>query len=134
MVHRPDPAGAQPGFLQEGFGSSFGQGRAAGKFPAPGLRIDPKTSQWKHVDTCFSTHHLYFGHDANKTLWLSAGGPASGVVGWVNTKLFLETGDSARSQGWTPIIVDTNGNGRRDEGDTRLTAAFYGIMPSPDDT
>jgi hypothetical protein len=96
---------------------------------------DPKTGKWQHVDTCFSTHHLYFAKDANRTLWLSAGGPASGVVGWVNTKLFLETGDSAKSQGWTPIIVDTNGNGRRDEGDTRLTAAFYGIMPSPvDDT
>src|SRR6266581_2818474 len=96
---------------------------------------DPKTGKWAHVDTCFSTHHLYFAKDANKTLWLSAGGPQSGVVGWVNTKLFLATGDSAKSQGWTPIIVDTNGNGRRDEGDTRLTAAFYGIMPSPvDDT
>ena len=94
---------------------------------------DPKTGQWKHVDTCFSTHHLYFGHDANKTLWLSQGPPNSGVVGWVNTKLFLETGDSAKSQGWTPIIVDTNGNGKRDPGDTRLMAAFYGIMPSPVD-
>src|SRR2546430_17023143 len=47
--------------------------------------------------------------------------------------MFLETGDSAKSQGWTPIIVDTNGNGRRDDGDTRLKAAFYGIMPSPVD-
>src|SRR6266702_4746938 len=94
---------------------------------------DPKTGKWQHVDTCFTTHHLYFGHDANRTLWLSQGGPQSGVVGWVNTKMFLATGDSARSQGWTPIIVDTNGNGRRDEGDTRLTAGFYGIMPSPVD-
>src|SRR2546430_2159005 len=94
---------------------------------------DPKTSQWAHVDTCFSTHHLYFGHDANKTLWTSAGGPQSGVVGWVNTKMFLETGDSAKSQGWTPIIVDTNGNGRRDDCDTRVTAAFYRIIPSPVD-
>src|SRR6266496_2249885 len=94
---------------------------------------DPKTGKWQHVDTCFTTHHLYFGHDANKTLWLSQGGPQSGVVGWVNTKMFLETGDSARSQGWTPVIVDTNGNGRRDDGDTRLTASFYGIMPSPVD-
>ena len=105
---------------------------------------DPKTQKWMHVDTCFSTHHLYFGHDANRTLWLSAGGPASGVVGWVNTKLFLETGDSARSQGWTPVVVDTNGNGKRDESvgpndpvdpkkDKRLMAAFYGIMPSPVD-
>jgi hypothetical protein len=94
---------------------------------------DPKTKEWKHVDTCFSTHHLYFGHDANRTLWLSAGGPQSGVVGWVNTKMFLETGDEAKSQGWTPIIVDTNGNGKRDDGDTRLMAGFYGIMPSPVD-
>ena len=70
--------------------------------------------------------------------------PQSGVVGWVNTKLFLETGDSAKSQGWTPIIVDTNGNGKRDAWvgpndpldptkDKRIMAAFYGVMPSPVD-
>jgi hypothetical protein len=105
---------------------------------------DPKTGKWAHVDTCFSTHHLYFGHDANKTLWTSAGGPQSGVVGWVNTKMFLETGDSAKSQGWTPIIIDANGNGKRDDWvgpndpldpakDKRIMAAFYGVMPSPVD-
>jgi hypothetical protein len=105
---------------------------------------DPKTKEWKHVDTCFSAHHLYFGHDANRTLWTSAGPPNSGVVGWINTKMFLETGDEAKSQGWTPIIVDTNGNGKRDDyvgpndpvdpkKDKRLMAAFYGIMPSPVD-
>jgi hypothetical protein len=102
---------------------------------------DPKTQKWQHVDTCFSTHHLYFAKDANRTLWLSQGGPQSGVVGWINTKLFLETGDSSKSQGWTPIIVDANGNGKRDEWvgpndpldpakDKRIMAAFYGIMPS----
>ena len=102
---------------------------------------DPKTQKWAHVDTCFSTHHLYFAKDANRTLWLSQGGPQSGVVGWINTRLFLETGDSAKSQGWTPIIVDTSGNGKRDEWvgpndpldpakDKRIMAAFYGIMPS----
>ena len=91
---------------------------------------DPKTGEWKLINTCFSTHHLYFGHDANNTLWTSAGGPQSGVVGWLNTKMYLETGDEAKSQGWTPLIVDTNGSGRRDEGDTRLMVAFYGIAPS----
>ena len=25
---------------------------------------DPKLGQWKHVDTCFSTHHLQFASDA----------------------------------------------------------------------
>jgi hypothetical protein len=105
---------------------------------------DPKTGKWVTIDTCFSTHHLYFGHDANRTLWLSQGGPQSGVVGWVNTKMYEETGDEAKSQGWTPIIVDANGNGKRDEyvepnqpldpnKDKRVNAAFYGVQPSPID-
>ncbi|MEA3194760.1 MAG: hypothetical protein QOD26_3093 [Betaproteobacteria bacterium] len=102
---------------------------------------DPNTQKWLHVDTCFPTHHLYFAKDAERTLWLSQGGLQAGVVGWVKTKTFLETGDSAKSQGWTPIVVDTNGNGKRDEfvgpadpvdpaKDKRLLAGFYGIMPS----
>jgi hypothetical protein len=107
---------------------------------------DPTTEKWMHVDTCFPTHHLYFAKDAERTLWLSQGGLQAGVVGWVKTKTFLETGDSAKSQGWTPIIVDTNGNGKRDEyvgindpvdptKDKRIMAGFYGIMPSTvDDT
>jgi hypothetical protein len=94
---------------------------------------NPKTGKWSHIDTCFSVHHLYFAKDANNTLWTSAGPPNSGVVGWINTKMFLETGDEAKSQGWTPIILDSNGNGKRDESDKRVMAAFYGVMPSPVD-
>jgi hypothetical protein len=105
---------------------------------------DPKTGKWSLINTCFSTHHLYFGHDVNNTLWTSAGGPASGVVGWLNTKLYDETGDEQKAQGWTPIIVDTNGNGKRDDyaeakdpldptKDKRVMAAFYGVQPSPID-
>jgi len=105
---------------------------------------DPKTKKWSLIDTCFTTQHLYFAKDANNTLWTSAGGPASGVVGWLNTKLYLETGDEKKSQGWTPMIIDTNGNGKRDEyveanqpldpkKDKRIMAAFYGVQPSPVD-
>jgi hypothetical protein len=107
---------------------------------------DPATKQWKLINTCFSTHHLFFAHDANNTLWTSAGPPMSGVVGWLNTKMYRETGDEVKSQGWTPIIIDTNGNGKRDDyveanmpldptKDKRVMAAFYGVMPNPvDDT
>jgi hypothetical protein len=109
---------------------------------------DPKQQKWSHVDTCFATHHLYFAKDKDRTLWLSQGGPgaSNGAVGWVKTRVFLETGDSAKAQGWTPIVVDTNGNGRRDAyvepnqpldpaKDKRIMAAFYGVMPSTvDDT
>jgi hypothetical protein len=105
---------------------------------------DPKTKKFTLISTCFSTHHLVFAEDANHTLWTSAGGPASGVVGWLNRKMFEETGDEQKSQGWTPLILDTNGNGKRDEWvepnqpvdptkDKRVVAAYYGVAVSPVD-
>ena len=103
---------------------------------------DPKTEKFTLISTCFSTHHLVFAEDANHTLWTSAGGPTSGVVGWLNRKMFEETADEQKSQGWTPLILDTNGNGKRDEWiepnqpldptkDKRVVAAFYGVAVSP---
>jgi hypothetical protein len=101
----------------------------------------PDTGEYRFVDTCFSTHHLQFGHDEDNTLWTSGGGD---VVGWLNTRLFLETGDAAAAQGWAPIVIDTNANGRVDEWtepgepqeagkDMRLPKGFYAVMPNPAD-
>ena len=101
---------------------------------------DPKTKKLTHIGTCFSTHHLMFAEDANNTLWTSGGGP---VVGWLNTKMFEETGDEERSQGWTTLILDANGNGKRDEyvepnqpldptKDKRVNTGFYSVAPAPD--
>jgi hypothetical protein len=106
---------------------------------------DPKTQKFTMINTCFPTHHVQFGYDANNTLWVSAGGPQSGVAGWVNMKMYEETGDEVKSQGWTPFILDTNGNGKRDEytepnqpfdpnKDRRVNIAFYGASPSRDGT
>ena len=105
---------------------------------------DPKTGKITLISTCFSTHHLVFAEDKNNTLWTSAGGPQSGVIGWLDRKLFDETGDEVRSQGWTALVLDTNGNGRRDEyvepnepvdptKDKRVNAAFYGVAVNPND-
>jgi hypothetical protein len=102
---------------------------------------DPKTGKYTYVDTCFQTHHLQFAYDANDTLWTSGGGQ---VVGWINTKILDETGDIAKSQGWTTLVLDTNGNGKRDAyvepnqpvdpaKDKRIVAGFYAVMPSPVD-
>jgi hypothetical protein len=102
---------------------------------------DPKTEKYTFIDTCYSTHHLQFASDANDTLWTSGGGP---VVGWLNSKKFLETGDAGASQGWTALVRDSNGNGKRDEyvepgqpadasKDTRINSAFYAVMPNPAD-
>jgi hypothetical protein len=101
---------------------------------------DPKTQKLTHIATCFSTHHLMFAEDANQTLWTSGGGQ---VVGWLNRKMFEETGDEEKSQGWTALIIDTNGNGKRDAyvepnepvdpaKDKRLGSAFYSVAPAPD--
>ena len=105
---------------------------------------DPKTGKITLVSTCFPTHHLVFAEDANNTLWTSAGGPGSGVIGWLNRKMYEETGDEVKSQGWTALVLDTNGNGKRDEyvepnqpveptKDKRITAAFYGVAVNPAD-
>src|ERR1700680_3186821 len=74
---------------------------------------DPKTKQISIIDTCFGTHHLLFAEDANGTLWTSGGG-GGGVVGWLNTKMWDQTHDEQKSQGWTALVLDTNGNGKRD--------------------
>ena len=101
---------------------------------------DPKQQKLTFIGTCFGTHHLMFGYDKNNTLWTSGGGQ---VVGWLNTKLFEETGDEEKSQGWTALIIDTNGNGKRDEyvepnqpldpaKDKRFGGAFYSVAPAED--
>jgi hypothetical protein len=100
---------------------------------------DPKTKQVTTIDTCFGTHHLNF--DDNGTLWFTGGGP---VEGWFNTKVYEQTKDEAKAQGWTPFVLDTNGNGKRDAyvepnqpidptKDKRIDAPFYGVAPSPSD-
>ena len=74
---------------------------------------DPKTKQVSLVDTCYATHHLLFAEDADNTLWTSSGG-GGGVVGWLNTKVWDQTHDAQKAQGWTALVLDTNGNGKRD--------------------
>jgi hypothetical protein len=104
--------------------------------------LDPKTMKYSFIDTCFGTHHPQFGYDADNTLWLSGTGP---VAGWINTKVWDETGDAAKAQGWAPFVLDTNGNGKVDEWtepgqaaqagkDMRIAGSGpYAVMPHPTD-
>jgi hypothetical protein len=105
---------------------------------------DPATRLFTLISTCFPTHHLNFASDANQTLWTSAGVAGPGVIGWLNRKMFEETGDEEKSQGWTPFIVDTNGNGKRDAyvepdqpldpaKDKRIMVNHYAVAISPSD-
>jgi hypothetical protein len=92
---------------------------------------DPATKQIAMIDTCFGTHHLVFAADANDTLWTSSGG-GGGVVGWLNTKMWDATHDAQKSQGWTALVLDTNGNGKRDayvEGEQK-SGHFHSVQRS----
>jgi hypothetical protein len=129
-----------PAFCREGSSHPSAQAfpvNTAGRHLA---MYDPATGSLTHISTCFSTHHLMFAEDADNTLWTSGGGA---VAGWLNTRMFLETGDEEASQGWTPLILDTNGNGQRDafvgptdavdpDLDKQILAPFYGIATAPD--
>ena len=66
------------------------------------------------------------------------------MLGWFNTRIYDETGDVAKAQGWTAMVLDTNGNGKRDDyvepnqpvdpaKDKRMRAPFYAVMPNPVD-
>jgi hypothetical protein len=108
------------------------------------IMYDPKAKKFTTIDTCFQNQHLQFARDANDTLWFSSGANNADVVGWLNTKMFEETGDEAKSQGWAPFILDTNGNGKPDAyvepgqpadptKDKRVRVGLYGVAPDPTD-
>ena len=101
---------------------------------------DPKTKKLTHINTCFGTHHLMFAEDENAHSGRAAAARSSAGS---NTKMFDETGDEEKSQGWTALILDANGNGKRDEytepnqpadptKDRRIQAGFYSVAPAPD--
>jgi hypothetical protein len=102
---------------------------------------DPRTGRSAAVDTCFSTHHLQFAEDKDHTLYFSGD---TNVIGWINTRVWDETGDAAKAQGWCPMIVDTNGDGqigaytqpnqpRDPTRDMRVSGFAYGVIVNPVD-
>jgi len=105
---------------------------------------DPASGKFTLISTCFPTHHVILAEDANNTLWFSSGVTGPGAFGWINRKMFESTGDEVRSQGWSPFVLDTNGNGKRDAyvepgqpadptKDTRVVANLYSVAVNPND-
>jgi hypothetical protein len=106
---------------------------------------DPETQKFVLIHTCFGTHHLQFAEDESNTLYFSGDRQ---VIGWLDTKLYDETGDERASQGWCPTVIDTNGDGtitkpwnepaRRGEEatydaalDTRVMVGAYAVITNP---
>jgi hypothetical protein len=129
-----------PAFCGKGSDNPFAKILPIEKSERQLAMLDPKTMKYTFVDTCFGSHHLQF--DGKDRLWTSTGQWA----GWLDTKIFDETGDAAQSQGWSPFVLDINGNGKRDDfteagqpmdpsKDMRITggSGTYAVMPNPAD-
>ena len=130
-------AAETPAFCQPGSSHPSAQAFPIERSNRQVQMYDPETGDVTTVNTCFGTHHLNFAYDDK--LWFCGSGP---VVAWFDTKVFDETGDEELAQGWTVQVLDTNGNGRRDEyvepgepidptKDARIERGFYGVAPSP---
>jgi hypothetical protein len=72
--------------------------------------FDTKTEKFTIIDICFGASHVAFGHDKDETLYFTARGVQG--IGWINTRVWDETHDAEKSQGWCPAVLDYNGDGK----------------------
>ena len=125
------PGDAQPAFCTDPKNpyAKYFPIKAAGKHV---VIHDQKTGQTMAIDTCFPTHHLQLAEDDDNTMFFSA--PGGQQLGWINSRVLAETGDSQKAQGWCPAYVDSNADGKIDPAvDKRIPLNGYGIIVNPKD-
>jgi len=131
-----------PVFCRKGSDNPYAKAFPIDKNERQLAMFEPKTGKFTFIDTCFGTHHLQFGFDKDATLWTSGGG---NLAGWFDTKVFDQTGDAEKAQGWAPFVLDTAGIGKltaytkpgqpRDPNKDMTIAGSgtYAVMPDPVD-
>src|SRR5690606_14799798 len=98
-----------PDWCREGSDNKFAQYYPLTRSNRQASFWDPETGEFTLIDTCYATHHLQFDNDPDNTVYFNELlGP---VVGWINTRVFDETGDEQAAVGWCPQVIDTNGDG-----------------------
>jgi hypothetical protein len=107
-----------PSYCLKGSDNKFAKFYPMNPVPLKGMRnrdagaayYDPKTSSFTLIDTCFGASHTAFGYKKDEMLYMSARGVNG--IGWINTRVWDETHDAEKSQGWCPAILDYNGDGK----------------------
>ena len=80
--------------------------------PGKGLVVyDPKTSKATPIDMCFGGGHVIFGNDKDETLYFGSG-QTTGGLNWFKVRVWDETHDAEKAQGWCPAVIDYNGDGK----------------------
>lgn len=59
---------------------------------------DPKTGKFGFVDLCFESTRIMFSNDKDNTLYFSV--QRDGGIGWLNVRMWDQTHDAEKSQGW----------------------------------
>jgi len=77
---------------------------------------DPATGKVEVIPVCAESDHLNFARDKDNTLYFSGEFTA---MGWFDTKVYDETHDAKQAEGWCPMVLDTNGDGKIDPDRTR---------------
>ena len=111
---------SQPAFCKAASGNKFAVNHPLDASFRQMAIYDPKTRKFTFLDTCFSTHHAAFGEDKDDTFFNS--GTNGALISWFKMKVFEDTGDLEKSQGWCPTYYDTNMNGKYDPGVDPLEA------------
>jgi hypothetical protein len=109
---------------------------------------DSKDGKFGLIDTCWGGSHQIIDNDKDETLYATAGdngGPTSRFgIGWLKIRVWDQTHDAEKSQGWCPAVIDYNGDGKTgaftNENepldprlDRRVPSGGYGISVSPVD-
>ena len=132
----------QPKYCMAGSGNKFAE-----YFPKPQPSnrqvafFDPKTEQWKMIDTCWTADHNEFGEEPDNPLFFGA----QNAIGWISATALDKGASEEAAQGWCPGVLDTNGDGRITRGwtepnqpvdptkDHRITFGTYSVSASPTD-
>ena len=86
---------------------------------------DPAGKKLTGIPLCYGVHHLMFARDKDETLFFT--GPGSDVIGWLSTKVYDETKDAQKAQGWCPMVLDT-----KEKSMTKAVVDTKGATITPD--
>jgi hypothetical protein len=70
---------------------------------------DRRTRKFEFVNLCVTAERLVFADDKDQTLYLAV---KEGGISWINTRVWDQTHDSEKSQGWCPAVMDYNRDGK----------------------